>query len=273
MINLIRTLLVAFLLVPASSFLQEKEDLTALTDSLGSPLNVFDAIDNFPEFDAQINDLKEDLFKEDSLVQTHLLSFIPIKNPDPIHLHMYAYLYARVYNEKPDFKSAAYFYHLAYRYAPEQVEMIDFEVGSCFYLCAELDSAKKYLTIFDDKFPNNSAAITNLGFISIDQGDAKLAAKYFKRAYKLNPNHPGNINNYGYALYLIDRLDEAKDFILMSKKINPNNPFVYRNLGLIYGKKGKTKKACKYLQLSIEKGMLTDWGEQYLTDLRAYCNE
>ncbi len=274
MLKLRSLFLVSLFVLPIFSFSQEDENMEfrVIRDSNGVSLNINSIIDQFTDFDQKIAPVKSRIFENDSLIQNQLYSLIPVKKIDSVHIYLYASTFAAIYNNRQEFLPAAYFYKLALKSNPKELASLSFVVGTCYYLSSQLDSAEKYLLISYELNPQNADVLNNLGWISAEQGNPKKALDYFEMAFNIYPNDPAIQNNFGYGLYLNNELEEAEKNIMAAKANARENPFVYRNLGLIFMKKGKQKKACRYLKKSIDLGIL-NWGESYILELQNYCKE
>lgn len=271
-------LIIIVALHTSMAVLSQKSDndnlqMHVLTDSNGIALNVYNITKIFPAFDNEITDYKSKPFAYDSLIQKSFERYIPVHKVESIHTNLYSSVFASVYKSRQEYELAAFFYSKAYSTDPNKSASLSFELGTCYYLIQRLDSAEKYLLKTIEIEPNNLSALTNLGWIYAELFNYEKSLSYFEKAFELASNDTEIINNYGYALYLSNQLDKAENFVLRAQELNPENPFVYRNLGLIYMKRGKKRQACAFLNQSIEYGMIVKWGSSYIAELQEYCNK
>jgi Flp pilus assembly protein TadD len=74
-----------------------------------------------------------------------------------------------------------------------------------------------------------------------EEGKYKEALPLVEKAIFLKPAQAYYLNNKGYILLQLGKLDEAKETIEHSLRIESENAFAIRNLGLYFQKKGDTK--------------------------------
>ena len=145
-------------------------------------------------------------------------------------------------------------------------------LGSCYYFSGQSDSARKYLKLSYDLNQTYTLTLNNLGWANLDYNPNE-SCRYFNEAYLMDSLDVKNINNLGYSHLLCGSLDKAYEYIHKAEQLDPTNSFVYRNYGLYYLKKNDKVQACQNLQKAIKLNIIEDWGEIYVAELRAYCNE
>lgn len=162
--------------------------------------------------------------------------------------------------------------HRAYGHMNQPDHQLLFKLGSAYYFSNQIDSAAVFLEKALILDTINSATVTNLAWVYLEIDPVK-SIKYFKTAYQLDTANYIALNNLGYAELLAGNLEVAKAKFLKSMEMNPDNPFVYRNLGLYYMLIDDKKAACKNLRKCLNKKMIETWGEQYITELREFCEK
>lgn len=78
---------------------------------------------------------------------------------------------------------------------------------------------------------NQAIAHSLLGSANAQLGRPAAALEHFEQARTLRPDDAGILNNYGNALYLQGRLDEAKDALGRAVQLQPDYADAHNNLG------------------------------------------
>jgi tetratricopeptide (TPR) repeat protein len=144
-------------------------------------------------------------------------------------------------------------------------------IGTCYYFNQQPDSAKRYFNITIAKDKNNIRALTNLGWIYLEEGSFNDAKDMFERCLSIEKNNPNYLNNLGLAYFKLGNIDKGFELISKSKELDENNAFVFRNLALIYKYKGDKEKSCFNYQKALELNIVQNWGEKYVEELIEYC--
>jgi Flp pilus assembly protein TadD len=82
-----------------------------------------------------------------------------------------------------------------------------------------------------------------LALMEAKQGHNEQAGEYFKQALKLAPRDVELLNDYGYWLYLADRLEEAEKALATALEVNPEHKQVMNNLALVVGFRGRFQES------------------------------
>ncbi|MDR1678768.1 MAG: tetratricopeptide repeat protein [Prevotellaceae bacterium] len=87
------------------------------------------------------------------------------------------------------------------------------------------------------------------------QNNLKEAFFYYEKAYQLNPNHAGLLNNYAYYLSIADRdLDKAELMSAKAVQAYPENVSFLDTYAWIFFKQGNMTLARMYIMQAIDKG-------------------
>ncbi len=135
--------------------------------------------------------------------------------------------------------------------APEK-EAIEFMRGAMFERQKNFDAAeqsfRKVLTID----PTNAGAMNYLGYMLADRG-VKLdeAHKLISRALEIDPGNGAYLDSLGWALYRLNRLDEAAAELNKALAKIGKDPTVHDHLAEVYAKQGKMKEAIQQWEASI----------------------
>lgn len=237
----------------------KKATKEVLTNSKNIKAYIFRARNyyNLEEFDNAIKDIEKVLTLDSENVDAMML-------------------FADIYSKKRDYKKANYFYEEAVENGRKLDKKMKAVLGTNYYFIQDYENAIKYLTMSledDGNYSKIDGLHNNLAWSHVFTDDFKMAIVHFKTAYLLNPNYVNNVNNLGYAYYLDNQLNIAEEYILKAKKMDATNSFVYRNLGLIYKKRGIKKKSCKNYNKALSLNIVEKWGSSYIEELKIYCNE
>ncbi|MEN8248228.1 MAG: tetratricopeptide repeat protein [Bacteroidota bacterium] len=120
-------------------------------------------------------------------------------------------------------------------------------LANLYYKSSELDTAIfciERAMMLDASHPE---AHNVLAMVYVEQEFYTDAYQTIMGAESLDSN-PYILNNKGYILYKLNRLDEAEEAVEQSMKMDPYNVWVYRNLGLIKEAKGLMTDAVRLLE-------------------------
>jgi Tfp pilus assembly protein PilF len=93
----------------------------------------------------------------------------------------------------------------------------------------------------DDAFVMNNYAY----YLSLRQVNLERAEALSKRTLELTPNNASFEDTYGWILFRLNKLEEAKKWIekALSQENNGNNPTLLEHLGDVYANMGQEAKA------------------------------
>ncbi len=207
------------------------------------------------------------VLQKNALALNDLLIALPQFDDDFFLNHMIAGAYMLL----DDYKNATLFFDRALKYGlvPDAFEAS--HIGTCYYFDNQPDSAMKYLEMAFEEDVLNTRALTNMGWVYLENGSYEKAKTMFEKCLSIEKDNPSYLNNLGFAYFKLGDIDKGKELILKSKELDDQNSFVYRNLALIYKEQGKRKKACKNYQIALSLNIVQKWGEKYVKELIGYC--
>jgi len=91
--------------------------------------------------------------------------------------------------------------------SPKQSEIM--QVAVALHQAGQLDKAEKHYRKLLAILPTNTALLSNLGTIAIQNGDLNAAVQLFTRSLLINPNQANTLYNCGIALKDHKKLDDA----------------------------------------------------------------
>ena len=122
--------------------------------------------------------------------------------------------------------------------------------------------------------PNYASAILNRGFLYMDMEDYSKAIIDFENSIELNQiefEKAYALNNIGYCLYKLGKLDDSQNYIENSINLYPINSFAYRNLALVHIALKNKELACENILKSIELGFVSSYGTEILELQKINC--
>lgn len=152
------------------------------------------------------------------------------------------------------------------------------DLGTICYFQQKYEEAEFYLTAFNAGETGPTIANNNLGWVYIETKKYDLALEQFLSALEYSREHDDiedqaiMMNNVGYAYGLNGDIKKGVKMIEKSIGLDAENSFSYRNMAFLYKLKGDKNESCKYLQISLDKGIIDKWGEFYVQDIIEYCS-
>jgi len=105
----------------------------------------------------------------------------------------------------------------------------------------------------DPSYPTPQLAHYNLGLAFMEKGDHINAVKEFHAAVEISPKFPQALDQYGIALYRMNRNQEAIKRFKQAIEVAPDFIAPYVNLGLVYMKQGKRDDAIAQFKAVLER--------------------
>lgn len=102
---------------------------------------------------------------------------------------------------------------------------LDFQnkYGICLLELQRIPEAKAVFQFIISENPNHISAMTNLGYISMQQGDNTMAYDYLNRANQLSPDYEQNLINMALWFHNNNQNDKAKKCVERLLKKHPEN--------------------------------------------------
>lgn len=102
---------------------------------------------------------------------------------------------------------------------------LDFQnkYGICLLELRRIPEAKAVFEFIVRENPNHISAMTNLGYISMQQGDNTMAYDYLNRANQLSPDYEQNLINMALWFHNNNQNDKAKKCVERLLKKHPDN--------------------------------------------------
>lgn len=120
--------------------------------------------------------------------------------------------------------------------------------------------------------PENAIVLNNYAYyLSLRGENLQKAEQMAQRSVKLDSTNSANLDTYGWVLYKLNKLEDAK--IWVYKAIlhgGENNPTLLEHYGDILYKLGETAEAIKYWQRASEAGKGSDLLEKKLNEKKLY---
>lgn len=175
-----------------------------------------------------------------------------------------------VRNKKRDFQGAYEDYKKALDFDSANL-MVMVALGSVLDHLDRCSEATIYLEKAVRLMPNETAAIGDLGFHYMNQGNYKGAIKLFNRVLELSPDNAIAYNNMGYAKYKMNDLKNAFKDIQRSITLDPKNSYAYRNRALVYLAMKQIDSACEDLHQAVDLGYTPMYGDDVQQLLEKHC--
>lgn len=143
-------------------------------------------------------------------------------------------------------------------------------------VCDEIGKGEetlKYLLKAIEVAPEFYPAYGNIGFKYQEMGQYSKAIEYFNKVLEFNPNDPLGYSNRSYNLYKLGDLKGAHKDIDKSIKLYPGNSYAYRIKALIYLEEGKLEKACENIQIALNKGFTSLYGDEVINLQNENCKK
>jgi len=116
------------------------------------------------------------------------------------------------------------------------------------------DAIKKYRAAL--ALSNTYAApLNNLAYLYLDgYGSKEEALRLAERALALDPENPGILDTFGYALLKNNRHREAREYLEKAVALLPDEPTINYHLALAHRAAGDKKQASERLQTALRAG-------------------
>jgi cytochrome c-type biogenesis protein CcmH/NrfG len=99
--------------------------------------------------------------------------------------------------------------------------------------------------------PKNPLPLEYLGRSYLLLKDYELSVKYYAMAVTLEPNKAEIVAGFGYALYFVDKKDDALTLLNEAVRMDPQDHVSYNVIGNIYLESSKYKEAVKAFESAV----------------------
>ena len=101
--------------------------------------------------------------------------------------------------------------------------------------------------------PESAPVLNYLGYMNADRGvRVEEALSLIERAVKIDPENSAYLDSMGWALYRLDRLDQAELQLRRAVAKGAANAVVLSHLGDVLGRRGNIKEALDYWRQSLK---------------------
>lgn len=172
---------------------------------------------------------------------------------------------AQIYEKGKDYKQMSAAIDSAEKLSTtnEEKENLLFMRGAMLEKMKNFDAAETEFRKVLSINPENASAMNYLGYMLADRNIRLSEAKdLIQKALNLDPNNGAYLDSLGWALYRLDKLDDAESTLLRAIDRAPHDPTVHDHLGDVYMKQGKLKDAIGQWERS-----LTEWKATPPTEL------
>ncbi|MCS7025514.1 MAG: tetratricopeptide repeat protein [Bryobacteraceae bacterium] len=150
----------------------------------------------------------------------------------------------------------------------EEKEGIHFMRGAMYEKMKKIDLAEAEFRKLLELNPNHSSALNYLGYMLVDRNmKVNEAYEMIKKAVDQEPNNGAYLDSLGWALFRLNRLEEAETYLKRALERTPKDPTIHDHLGDVYAKQGKIKEAILMWQRSLQEWEATPVSEQDATEI------
>ena len=154
---------------------------------------------------------------------------------------------------------------------PEHAAEAEQGYGITLLLIGDEDLAASHLQEAVEKDPSLWRAWNALGAYYDSHEDWLEASESYQNALDIEPKQAYVQNNYGFSLFMQNRLDEAIHALQKAFRLDPNSELIKTNLRLAYARKGQYVRALSGTQENEKAQNLNNVG--YIALLRGDYNE
>jgi tetratricopeptide (TPR) repeat protein len=163
-----------------------------------------------------------------------------------------------------EYDSAKAIFNRALKFQPDNEEIL-INLGTLNYYQENFEAAKDYLNRSIEINPDEPEAYNTLALIASAQGNYNTALENINKALALN-DEAHYLNNKGFILIKLGKLEEAAENINESIVMDPLNAWAFRNKAILRLQQQQPQEALKLLDRA---GKLNDWVE----DLNYYTGQ
>lgn len=205
---------------------------------------------------------------------TDITSAIKISEKQNIRYSVFYGLRGTLYVSLGDYKKAEKDLLIGLQNEPENIDMLN-NYSIIYMHKKQYIEAKKILDLLYEKNPDNFYIINNLAYVTIELHNYDEAIRLCDKGIELVVNdtvfQSFLYNNKGYALYYLERFDEALIFINEAIDCNKQNSYAFKNRSLVYVKTNKQNDACIDINNAIELGYIKQYGKDIVKLKEQLC--
>jgi len=150
----------------------------------------------------------------------------------------------------------------------QEKQVIDFMRGAMYERQKNFDAAEQAFRKVLAADPTNAGAMNYLGYMFADRGvNLDEAQKLISKALELDPGNGAYLDSLGWALFRLNRLDEAATELNKALAKIGKDPTVHDHLAEVYSKQGKVKEAIQQWEESIAEMKTASASEQDAEEL------
>jgi tetratricopeptide (TPR) repeat protein len=117
------------------------------------------------------------------------------------------------------------------------------EKGLTAHLAGRFDEAERLYRLVLEKDPREPNALTNLGAICLQRGQAERGIALMQTSLEIKPNQAHALSNLGNALTTLGRFEEALEACERAVALQPENQDAFNNLGNALSELGRGDEA------------------------------
>lgn len=168
--------------------------------------------------------------------------------PDSLGAHR---LLARIYQDARRWPEAIAAWREARALAPRDPLMM-LDQGYCLEQSGDVAAAIELGREALAHAPDFPGALNFLGYLLADNGrELPEALELVRRAVEQDPGNGAYVDSYGWTLYRLGRLEEARDHLEQAVALTGGDPVVHEHLGDVYRDLGRPERAREHYRASL----------------------
>lgn len=154
--------------------------------------------------------------------------------------------------------------------SPKNANYMEYR-AECYNYTDQPDLAIADLEVVIRLDSSKTDAMQNVAFCYITKKQYSKSDSLYSRLFKIKPEDPYVLSNYGYVKHKLGLSEEGLKMINQSLLIMPKNSFAYKYLGLIYVDQHKSKEACDAFEKGLRLGYTAMYGNELQELSNAHC--
>ena len=164
------------------------------------------------------------------------------------------YFTAQFYQSQSLYSDAVQWVDKVLEQRPESVQAL-FLRGAALERSGDSEaSAESFLRLLDLD-PDHAPTLNYLGYMWVEQ-EQRLdeALRFIQRAVSFEPDNGAYVDSLGWALFKLERFDEARIHLEWAARLLPEDPTIFEHLGDLYLQLDEPELAAKAYQDAVELG-------------------